>query len=309
MSSIFTTLLIKILPLYLLIAVGYIAGKYLKVQKESLAPLLIYIITPMVVLGTITATHLSGTFISLPFLYFIPAVLMCLLFYYIAGFWYKDSHRNILAYASGTANTGYFALPLVLVLFGPTYFNVALFISLGGILYESTVGFFIVARGSFTYKQSLYKILKLPTIYAIIVGVVVNINNVSIGQSVIDFFNYFKGAYIILGMMLIGVSLSQVVKTSLDKAFTTLAFVAKFIVLPLIAVSMVLLDKYMFHIYTVNVHTVLLIMSAVPIASNTVVLATLFKTQPEKMVVTVLLSTVVGLIYVPVFVLVVLMGV
>lgn len=305
MSSIFTTLLIKILPLYLLIAIGYIAGKYLKVQKESLVPLLIYIITPMVVLGTITSTYLSSTFISLPFLYFIPACVMCVLFYYIAGFFYKDSHRNILAYAAGTANTGYFALPLVLVLFGPTYFNVALFISLGGILYESTIGFFIVARGSFTYKQSLYKVLKLPTLYAIMLGVFVHIYNIPLGQSAAEFFSYFKGAYIVLGMMLIGVSLSHVVKTSLDKVFTTLAFAAKFVVLPLIVTGMVLLDRYMFHLFTADVHTVLLIMSAVPIASNTVVLATLFKTQPEKMAVTVLLSTVVGLVYVPVFVLVV----
>lgn len=295
-------LALKILPLYFIILLGYVAGKFLKVQKESIAPLLIYIVTPLIVFSGVVSVQLNAKIFSLPLLYYIPAFLMCVLFYKISSYFYSSSEKNIIAYAAGTGNTGYFGLPLILAFYDPTYFSIAVFVSLGGIFYESTIGFFIVAKGNYTVKQAIRKVIQLPTIYAFLFGIILNYLHVSMSQNITDTLVYFKGTYIVLGMMLVGFSLSQVTRASVDKTFVALSFIAKFIVLPVLGICAVLLDNHIFHIYDSVVHTVFLIMIIVPIASNTVVLATLFNTHPEKMSVTVLLSTLLALIYIPIIV-------
>jgi hypothetical protein len=300
--DIFIVLALKILPLYFIILLGYVAGKFLKVQKESIAPLLIYIVTPLIVFSGVVSVQLNAKIFSLPLLYYIPAFLMCVLFYKISSYFYSSSEKNIIAYAAGTGNTGYFGLPLILAFYDPTYFSIAVFVSLGGIFYESTIGFFIVAKGNYTVKQAIRKVIQLPTIYAFLFGIILNYLHVSMSQNITDTLVYFKGTYIVLGMMLVGFSLSQVTRASVDKTFVALSFIAKFIVLPVLGICAVLLDNHIFHIYDSVVHTVFLIMIIVPIASNTVVLATLFNTHPEKMSVTVLLSTLLALIYIPIIV-------
>ncbi|MCG3024246.1 hypothetical protein KZ310_33590, partial [Escherichia coli] len=84
-------------------------------------------------------------------------------------FW-KDSRVHLFGFAAGTGNTGYFALPLVLAIFDPTQIAIAIFIIIGINLYEFTVGYFITAKGKSTYRESLIKVIKMPIIYAAILG-------------------------------------------------------------------------------------------------------------------------------------------
>ncbi len=68
----------------------------------------------------------------------------------------------VLAFSAGTGNTGYFGLPVALVLLPPTGVTLYLFAVLGVTLYEFTVGFYLSARGRFSARQSLFKIVRLP---------------------------------------------------------------------------------------------------------------------------------------------------
>jgi len=47
--DIFLLLFTRLIPLYLIIGLGYIAGKKLHAEKETIAALLIYILAPVVV--------------------------------------------------------------------------------------------------------------------------------------------------------------------------------------------------------------------------------------------------------------------
>src|SRR6476646_53795 len=98
---VFVTILAKIIPLYLLIIVGFIAGRYLRVQKESIAPILIYVAAPVIVFNAaLTAPITFGTML-LPILFYIIACFLCLTFYFIGKFFWKDTTRNILAFTAG----------------------------------------------------------------------------------------------------------------------------------------------------------------------------------------------------------------
>ena len=122
--TVFITILIKLIPLYLMILLGYIVAKRLKAQKETIAKLLIYIIAPVVIFYGTYTVPINFANLSLPILFFALCCLIALLFLAIGTFVFKkDSTKNILAFTAGTGNTGYFGLPVVLTLFEDQAFS------------------------------------------------------------------------------------------------------------------------------------------------------------------------------------------
>lgn len=61
------------------------------------------------------------------------------------------------------------------------------------------------------------------------------------------------------------------------------------------------LDKNLFHLFYKDVYQVLMLSSIVPMAANTVTLATLFKTKPEQAAIAVFLSTIFAFFTIPIF--------
>ena len=81
--------------------------------------------------------------------------------------------------------------------------------------------------------------------------------------------------------------------------FIEWTFCAKFIIWPILIAGIVFLDTSLLHIFSAEVHKVLILMSIVPLAANTVAIATELRTHPEKASVAVLLSTVFALFFIP----------
>jgi len=301
--TIFLTLLLKLIPLYLMILLGFIAAKVLGAQRETVAKLLIYIIAPAVVFYGTFSAELTLANLSLPVLFFLICCSMCLVFFGIGKIVYKnDSTKNILAFTAGAGNTGYFGLPVALMLFGDEAFCLAVLAILGYIFYENSLGFYITAKGNYTARESLMKVVRLPTIYAFFVGIICNLLNLNLGEIGLTTIEYFKGAYSLLGMMIIGMGLATVCIRAFDFKFISLSFLAKFIVWPIIMLSLVALDRQFFQFYDSAVYGIFILMAIVPLAANTVTLATELKAHPEKAAVAVLLSTVFALFYIPLMV-------
>lgn len=298
--EVFLALLFKLIPLYIFILLGFIAGKYLGVKKDSIATLVIYIIAPVIFFNGVYTTTISFSSLSLPLLIFLICCFISFLFYYIGGFFWKDTTRNMLAFISSDGNNGYFGLPVAILLFPSNIIGLFIFAGLGILLYENTAGFFIAARGHHSIQESLKKLLKLPLIYAVILGLIVNLSGMHFGSIYTDVIANFKGAYVILGMMIIGLGLSGIIEYKFDFKFIGLSFFAKFIVWPLLMFFLLFIDTNFLKIYTPDTHKVLILLSVIPLAANTVAFATLLKIHPEKVAMTVLLSTLFALIYIPI---------
>lgn len=298
--TIFLTLFYKILPLYAVILLGFIATKRLKVAKEHFGKLLIYIISPAVVFyGTATA-QITLANISLPLFFFAVGCLMAFVFYQIGKIlWPNNATANILAFSAGDANSGYFGLPVALVLFGESGLSMAIMAGFGFILFENSIGCYLTARGQFTPKDSLIKLLRIPTLYAFFLGIVFSILQIDLGNTIINTLNLFKGTYSILGMMIIGMNVSNIQHIDLDLKFVGLNFLAKFIVWPLLIFAFIWLDKTYLSFFNAELYPIMILMSIVPLAANTVVWATEFKVYPEKMATAVLLSTILALFFIP----------
>lgn len=173
-------------------------------------------------------------------------------------------------------------------------------VSIGLILFENTVGFYTVARASHTAREAFHKVFRLPSLYAFIIGIILNFSNITPAPDVLSFFNILKGGYVPLGMMIIGLGLAEITMDHLDWNFAFLTLFNKFIVWPGIFLGLIYLDKNQFHLFNQTVYSVLLIESLVPIAANCVSYATELKAHPQKVALVVVISTLIALFYIPI---------
>lgn len=300
--SIFFTILLKIFPLYVNIIFGYLATKFLKVARESVANILIYILGPIVVFSAAISVKINLSILFLPIFFYISGSIIAFILLYYGNRAWNDPTGNILAFSGGTGNTGFFGIPLAIIFFPPYLADIYIFTVLASLLYESTTGFYVTAKGNFTVKQSLQKIMRLPLIYAFIAGVVCNILGVGIPSELLAYTDQFKGAYGILGMMLIGMGLVglNLKGSDLDFKFISILFILKFLFWPLFVLATIYVDKNFLMFLNEDLYKVMFLFSIVPLAGNAVTLAVLLKAKPEKMSFTVILSTILSIVYIPI---------
>ncbi len=297
--DVFWSLFSNLLPLYILIGIGWFAGRHFGVQRETLANLSLFVLMPVMLFGFVSTLDLQPSYALLP-------LVMYGIQWVIAGgtLWlgrkiYDDSTPNLMAMCTAMGNFGYFGLPLVLLLFPPEWIGVYMFMLLGNILFEATVGYYIAARGNFTVRQSIRKLLRFPSLYAVTLGLLVNFSGLPLPDVFFTYLDYFKGAYVICGMMIIGVALSYVREFVFGPRFLSIVFAGKFIAWPFLALTVVSFDRAVTNLFDPEVHKLFMVLSIVPPAANIAAFATQLNLTPEKAATTILAGTLFALIYIP----------
>jgi malate permease and related proteins len=302
MMHICLSFLVKVLPLYMNIFLGYIAGKMLDVAKDTVAKLMLYVFTPLVIFNGIVNTRLDFSIVSLPAITFVISCCLCYLFYRLSCFIWKDSTKNLVGFSAGTGNTGYFGLPLALLLFDDQGEGIYIMAILGVTLYENSFGFYMIARGKHTRKECLAKLAKLPALYAFFGGLLFNFMQIPFPDVLVDFMKHIKGAYTVLGMMIVGLGIAGLKHFKFDLSFLGMTFLAKFVVWPVLMAGVIALDTYLFGFFNQNIYQALTLLSFVPLAANMVIFASLLDIHPEKAAAAILISTVISIIYLPLMV-------
>lgn len=298
--DIFLLLFENLIPLYVLIALGFVAGRYLGVDIKSLGALAIYIFMPIAVFGYIVKLDFKPVYIGLPLLVYISVTALAFAWLNIARRIYPDDGRSILlTMCCIWGNTGYFGLPLVIALFPEDVVGIYMFMMVGNILFEATIGYYIWMRGGLNVRQSLIKVLKFPSLYAVCIGLALNFADYSFGEQTQTYWEYCRGMYIVLGMMIIGAALGQASKLIFSLRFVSLAFLGKFVVWPLFALVFIALDKDVFHVFNHTSHQMFFILSIVPPGANIVAFAGKLDMYPAKAATTIVVGTIMALLTIP----------
>lgn len=299
--TIFFVLLGKILPLYANIILGYLASRYLGVQREAVATVVFYLIGPMVVFSATLGVTINAAVVFLPVFFYIFCSLLAFLTHWLFQHKWQDATSNILAFTAGTGNTGYYGIALALVLFEPDLANIFIFTVLASFFYEATTGFYITAKGAFTAAESLKKVVRLPALYAFLSGLLLNLSGVTLPDPVTGYAGQFKVVFSILGMMVIGMGLDGVrQRGGVDARFLKIALAFKHLLWPLLISLLIFVDATVTHLLYRELYVVMFVFAIVPMAGNTVTLAVLLKAHPEKAALAVLLSNLLSLFHVPV---------
>jgi len=292
-------LIINIIPLYILIALGYIAGRKLDVNLTSLARIVIFILSPVVTFGAVAQLSLDVNYLALPFMVLGLSALITAIMYKSARARWHDHTASLIGVGSCAGNTGYFGVPLILSLYGTEWLGVYLLMNVGVQIAESSFGYFLAARGHHTIKESVMKVLKLPALHALYLGLLVNVSGIKIPELFDRYWHYATGAWIFIGMMIIGIALSKLPKLELSLRLTGWLFFAKFILWPLGGAAIILADQLVFQMFTAPLHGMILIFTTVPLMSNLVAFAAQLNLHPEKAASCVLVSTIFALIFMP----------
>lgn len=299
MFDLISLLLINIFPLYIIIALGFVAGRYMDVNLPSIATIAIYILAPIVNFGAMAQMKFTPEYIALPLIFFGVSAAIGITSYIINQKIWKNNMANLVGMASVTGNTMYFGLPIILALLGPEWVGVYALLNLGTFLNESGLGYFFGARGQATFKGAVLKVLRFPVIHAIWLGLLYNISGLPLPQTFVNYWNYSIGAWVILGMMIIGVALSKQNKLDIDWKLLFCLHVPKFIIWPMAGFAFIIIDMLYFQAFSEPVYLMLAVFTAVPLAGNLVAYAATFNLNPEKTAAAVLISTVLAFITVP----------
>lgn len=296
----FISLFINLLPLYVLIAAGYFAGRVFKIDSRTMASLSIYFFLPVVIFGFVSNMEFKASYIMLPAFLYIANTITALTFYALGKRIYKkDSRANLMALCSAMGNAGYFGLPLVLLFFDADKVAIYVFMLLGLSVFEATIGYYIAARGNFSVRNSLIKLLKFPSIYAIATALIVNAMDIELPEMFWTYWTHVKGCYVITGMMIIGVVLGSMKILVFDLKLTVLVFIGKFLAIPLLGGLFIWLDSAVLYMFTTDIYHLIVLITIVPSAANVVAFSAQLNVQPEKAATTVLLGTIFALFYIP----------
>ncbi|MDL0431481.1 AEC family transporter [Marinobacter sp. TBZ242] len=295
-------LFLKLIPLYVTVTLGWIARRYLDASGKHIAGIMLYIVTPSVVFSGVMAAPLSMEVILLPFLTFALCSVLGLVHLAVARRIITDGSASLIPLSVGTGNTGYFGIPVALLLFGQEGLALYIVCMLGTTLFENSLGFYLAARGRYSLRDALVRVVRLPSVYAFALAVVLNLSGFSIPEVFTPLFDNLRGAYSILGMMIIGMGILSFRGLAGNLRFTGLAFVGKFVSWPAVAMALWWLDANFLGIYDLAVYQAIFLISITPIAANTVVIATLLDTAPRQAAGTALLSTLFALLFIPVMI-------
>lgn len=298
--DVFLTLLNKILPLYIIMGLGYLTGKYFRPDTKSIATLAIFVVSPMVFLITTSKMEFVVAALFAPALIFGISVAMSLIVLKLGTRFMDAKSAYLSALMTGTSNWGYFGVPIAFFLFPPEQVALYVVIGFGSQIFENSFGIYFISRGHLSPSASFKNVFKFPVLYAILIGL--GCSALSIQLPVIsddEFFQYFKGAYVVLGMMTIGLGLADMNKLTIDKAFLATVFSVRFILWPLAILAVIAFDKHVLTLLGSSFYSPLLLFSVMPMAANNIAFAAKFDMGPGRAAVACVGTTLFALGYIP----------
>lgn len=289
-----------LLPLYLWIGLGFFLGRFFQLKGRPLARALIYFIAPVVVFTGVWQQQLTLTRLSLPFLFFALCAAVGLVFSKITQSHLPKTLRGVWAYASASGNTGYFGFPLVTALYGTDALGVAILISLGFMIFENTLGFYLMARAQFSGRESLRKLFRLPLLYAFALGCFAN----ALQWVPPDFYNGWiyapaRKVYSALGMLIIGLGLAGFRRLDFSAKEFAWAYGFKFLIWPIGVLALLLVDLHFTMWLSSLERQVMFVMSLVPFPANSVAFSMELKSEPHKVAALVLSGTLFAALFIP----------
>jgi malate permease and related proteins len=283
----------KLLPFVVFILIGIVAARRFGVDKASFAKVLLYFVAPIVFFETTWGSNLTAQSLALPLVITLIASMLAIAAFYVSRKFMGSPDANLLGFAMGSSNSGYFGLPVAAALYGTDFLPQMILVVMGFSIYEYTTGFYITARSSFSVKNSIQKLFAVPVIYAFALGLCLNWAGIERAEWMGPLSSYLRGAYSFMGLMVLGLGLADISWKTFDLKFLLRAFVSRFIAWPVaMAVLIVGLQLKPTDLWFKS----LALVAFLPMAANGVVIATELKTSPHKIAGAIAVSTIASLI-------------
>ncbi len=212
LSVLASTFANNILPIILLSGAGFVLGKLLELDPRTLGRVAFYIFSPVLIFDLLVQSQLkfseAAVVVAFVFCFILTVGALTLL----AGILLKLERPVLVSILITTmfANTGNYGLPLVSFAFGKQALAYAGIYFVATTLMFYTLGVFLASLGHMDFKEAALGLLKIPTIYAVLLAVLINMWKIPIPVPVARAVQLAADGTIPLLLILLGVQLTQV---------------------------------------------------------------------------------------------------
>ena len=266
-----------ILPVFLIAAVGASVHKIKPLNTEALSQTILYIFSPALVFHGLSTTALPLTNL-VNILIFSFLLLICL---YIVGQLLgflthsEGGTKKTLIISSIFMNAGNYGLPVAYFAFGDEGLTTAIVFFVIQATLGWTVGIFLATQGSQSTIDSIKTVFKVPTTYAAILGVTVSAISINIPSWLLKSTDILGDAAIPAMLIILGIHIGSKIRITKLKPVIAAGLV-RLLISPLIAYGITLLLPL-----TLMEAKILILVSSMPTAVFTIILATEYGGDPE----------------------------
>ena len=276
-----------ILPVFLIILLGYLIGKFKKIDMEPLVWLIIYITGPALLFASLVKSQIKfDEFLNIT----IAMALIIMSMFLIVLIIFKIIKRKLggatLPLIFG--NTGYLGFPIALLAFNYDGLSRA-------VIYSNIESIFMFSLGVYlvTHEDGFKEMFKLPFLYVIAAGILFNLLEISVPEAILSPIDMVGMATIPLALIVLGYRLTQIKVSSFKWAslmslfrigmgFLAAVFIVKLIPLSELSRNIVILQ------------------AAMPSAVFTMILCEKYKSPDCNLVAsTIMVGTVLSIITIP----------
>jgi predicted permease len=214
--DLFATFANNILPIMLISAVGLVLGKTLNIDSRSIGRISFYFFGPVLVFNLLFHSHLPGSEILKTAILTIGVTLACGALALVGGILLK-LERTVLVSMLITAmfaNNGNYGLPLIAFAFGQDALAHSSIYFVFSSLLTNTLGVLIASLGHLDLKQAFLGMFKIPTIYAVLLAVLLGQFQISLPLPIDRTVTLVAAAGVPLMILLLGLELRQMRWTS-----------------------------------------------------------------------------------------------
>lgn len=201
--------------------------------------------------------------------------------------------RSIFLATSLVGNTGNIGIPMGIALFGIESVPYTSIINIGNVFFIYIFSIYFFAREKYSLKEAIISILKIPAIWSAIIALSVNAIGVNLAQNISTALEMGAYASMVIQLLIFGMYLSKIKVKAIPWFLSIQISFVKHIVLPALGLFVLL--------YFTNVNTyvasILIMQLMVPLAVNNVNLAALYDCNPYNVTASVLISSIVFVVF------------
>ena len=281
-----------ILPIFIVMLIGFILQKKFAMDISTLSKLNIYFVVPAFIFVKLYSTQFSASLFGHVLLFFILLVLILYVFSALFAKILGLNRGKKTTFSNSTIffNSGNYGVPVNELVFKGDPFAMSIqviVLTLQNILTFS-YGIFALQSVNTSKWKAMIGYFKMPVLYAMMAGLLCNALNISIPSVILVPANMIADAMIGLALLTLGAQVARIqFKAALSAVYSSLT--VRLIISPIIA----LLIIWLFRVDGITAQA-LLIASAMPTSVNSAVIAEEYKNYPEFAAQVVLFSTIIS---------------
>lgn len=201
-----------ILPVAIIVSMGFVAARTLQIDQRSLSRLGLYLLVPCMVFAGMAKTSVSATELWQIFAFVLLSVALLWPISSVAARLLGLRGAEVNAFHLGTlltngVNVGF---PVLTLAWGAPALERGLIYAVAFQAIFQTVGVYLAAGGHLTPRDAIKRVMEVPGIYAMILGLLVNWAQVPVPEFILGPVKMVGDALVPMLLVLLGMQLTEV---------------------------------------------------------------------------------------------------